>query len=228
MTAVYCFSGSGHSMAVAAYLADKLNCGLYEIRAEAERMPMADTAVVVFPVYCQNIPGPVKRFLKEMNAQYVALAATYGKISYGNVLFEAQKLVRGQVIAGAYIPMGHTFLDGNTDFDADALAPIPERVQTPQPVTIPRTKKNPLADVFPGLRSRMGVQLIKGSGCTRCGICEANCPMGAIRGGKAGSKCIRCLRCVTHCPRNALRYENRRILQWYLERYEKDEYVLYL
>lgn len=228
MTAVYCFSGSGHSMAAAAYLAGKLNCGLYEIWAEAERMPMADTAVVVFPVYCQNIPGPVSGFLKEMTAQYVVLAATYGKISYGNVLAEAQKLVRGQVIAGAYIPMGHTFLDGDTDFDADALAPILERVQTPQPVIIPRTKKNPLADVFPGLRSRMGVQLIKGSGCTRCGICEANCPVGAISGGKAGSKCIRCLRCVTNCPQHALRYKNRRILQWYLEMYEKEEYVLYL
>ena len=114
MIRIYCFSGSGHSLAVAKELSQMLDC---EIRPNDNKTATEDTAAVVFPVYCQNIPKPVKRFLKGLEAKYVALIATYGKISYGNVLYEAQKLLHRLVIAGAYIPMGHTYLDGDCEFD---------------------------------------------------------------------------------------------------------------
>ena len=90
MITVYCFSGSGHSLAVSKELSKLLDC---EISPIDNKTTTADTAIVVFPVYCQNIPKPVKRFLKGLEAKYVALIATYGKISYGNVLYEAQKLL---------------------------------------------------------------------------------------------------------------------------------------
>ena len=76
MITVYCFSGSGHSLAVSKELSKLLDC---EIRPIDNKTTTADTAVVVFPVYCQNIPKPVKRFLKGLEAKYVALIATYGK-----------------------------------------------------------------------------------------------------------------------------------------------------
>ena len=90
MIRIYCFSGSGHSLAVSKELAKLLDC---EIRPVDPKTTTEDTAIVVFPVYCQNIPKPVKQFLKRMRANYVVLIATYGKISYGNALQEAQKLV---------------------------------------------------------------------------------------------------------------------------------------
>ena len=225
MITIYCFSGSGHSLAVSKALARMFNC---EIKTVDSKTAAEDTAVIVFPVYCQNIPKPVKRFLKGLEAKYVALIATYGKISYGNVLYEAQKLLRGQVIAGAYIPMGHTFLDGDYEFDATQLLPIVERIKAPRQVTIPKTAKNPLANIFPGLRSRIGVKIKKGSNCCNCGLCERSCPVGAIRNGRIRSQCIRCLRCVTNCPQKALQYKNSRILDAYLNSYCKEEYVLYL
>ena len=225
MIRIYCFSGSGHSLAVAKELSQMLDC---EIRPIDNKTATEDTAAVVFPVYCQNIPKPVKRFLKGLEAKHVALIATYGKISYGTVLYEAQKLLQGQVIAGAYIPIGHTFLDGNCEFDAAQLLPIAERIKAPRQAVIPKTAKNPLANIFPGLRSRIGVKIQKRDNCFNCGLCERSCPVGAIRDGRIHSQCIRCLRCVTNCPQKALQYKNSRILDAYLNSYRKEEYVLYL
>ena len=225
MITVYCFSGSGHSLAVSKELSKLLDC---EIRPIDNKTTTEDTAVVVFPVYCQNIPKPVKRFLKGLEAKHVALLATYGKISYGNVLYEAQKLLHEQIIAGAYIPMGHTFLDGDCEFDATQLLPLVQRIKAPRQVAIPKTAKNPLANIFPGLRSRIGVSITKLSSCDGCGICEKNCPVGAIRNGRIHSECIRCLHCVTNCPQKALQYKNSWILDTYLKSYCKEEYVLFL
>jgi ferredoxin len=138
------------------------------------------------------------------------------------------QLVSGDVIAGAYIPTGHTFLDGTCAFDKAPLLQIVERIQTPKKVCIPKTRKNPLANISPAFRSRIGVKLIKDSRCDHCGICEKECPMGAIRNGKTGSACIRCLRCVTNCPQKALQYKNSWILDLYLKSYCLDDSVLYL
>lgn len=227
MVTVYYFSGSGHSLAVAKELSEMLACQLHTIGRDTK--PIVDeTAVVVFPVYCQNIPKPVADFLKLLRAKHIVLIATYGRISYGRVLYEAQKLVSGDVIAGAYIPTGHTFLDGTCAFDKAPLLQIVERIQTPKKVCIPKTRKNPLANISPAFRSRIGVRLIKDSRCDHCGICEKECPMGAIRNGKTGSACIRCLRCVTNCPQKALQYKNSWILDLYLKSYCLDDSVLYL
>jgi ferredoxin len=228
MTVIHYFTGSGHSFAVAKKLSQLVGCETREITGEEQPAAEETISVVVFPVYCQNIPTPVKNFLKTIAADHVALIATYGQVSYGNVLYEAQRLVRGTVIAGACIPTGHTFLDGPPSFPTEPLRAIAERIHAPKEATIPKTHKNPLSDLFPGLRSRMGVTIERTDACNGCGICEQNCPTGAIRRGKPGRKCIRCLRCVTNCPRNALRYRNRWILKIYLNCCHKGDTVLYL
>ena len=227
MVTVFYFSGSGHSLAVAKELSEMLACKLTPIASKRESIT-EETAVVVFPVYCQNIPKPVAAFLKQMQSKYIVLIATYGKISYGRVLYEAQMLVQGDVIAGAYIPTGHTFLDGDYAFDKTQLTPIVDRIRTPKKVRIPKTRKDLLANIFPDLRSRVGVKIIKGAQCTNCGVCEQECPMGAIRNGKTGSNCIRCLRCVINCPQKALQYKNSRVLDAYLKSNYLDDTVLYL
>ncbi len=230
MTKVYYFSGSGHSRTVAEACAELLNCAIAEIHGKTGETPEEHTAVVVFPVYCQNIPEPVKQFLRKAAAKYMVLIATYGRISYGNVLQEAQKLVRGDVIAGAYIPMGHTFLDGGCAFDPACLRPIAERIAHPKSIRIPASAKNALSNLFPGLRSRVGVRIAKNDQCNHCGLCAAQCPVQAIKDGRITAKCIRCLHCVTNCPQGALQYRNGWILDQYLQCYyhEEDACTLYL
>ena len=110
MTGVFCFTGSGHSLRVAEYIAEKLNSRVCMIDskkpASAEEL---QSAVVVFPVYCQNIPQPVKDFLKKLRTENAALIATYGKISCGNVLAEAKGLCVGGSSRGHVFPSGILF-----------------------------------------------------------------------------------------------------------------------
>lgn len=230
MTGVFCFTGSGHSLRVAEYVAEKLGSRVCMIGSKAPTESAAcETAVVVFPVYCQNIPEPVKRFLRNLKAENIVLIASYGKISWGNVLAEAKGLVHGRVIAGVCVPIGHTFLNGSADFDKAALEPLFERIESPREAKIPVKRKNIFADFLPAWRSRVSVKIIRADSCTLCDLCGRSCPMGAMKNGITNEKCIRCLRCVASCPQKALSFENSVILQRYLTKKRAEKAVeLYL
>ena len=53
-----------------------------------------------------------------------------------------------------------------------------------------------------GASNPMGPENV--NGCTHCGLCVRNCPVGAIDAEDPGkvdaSKCLRCLACVRLCP----------------------------
>lgn len=226
MTQVYCFSGSGHSRVLAEHLADRLHTSVIPITADTKAE--ADLALVVFPVYCQNLPPLVKLFLRDLDAKHAVLIATYGKISHGNVLREASRITRAQVIAGAYIPTGHSFLGQGAGFDANELDAILDRVAAPQPAQIPRCGKNPFASFAPAWRSRVGLRLDKTEACNACGLCTRACPVGAMQNGTPDRRCIRCLRCVHICPQKALRTRMHPLLSSYLRRQRRKNAEIYL
>lgn len=90
MTKVYCFSATGRTLGLARALAQKLSCGLEEFPIQRKTEPPdCQTAVVVFPVYCQSVPLPVKRCLPLIAAENMVLIAVYGRKSCGNALHEA-------------------------------------------------------------------------------------------------------------------------------------------
>lgn len=227
MNAVIYYSNTEQSKKIAAYFAEKLGFPLLDM-TQIETFD-CEHAVVVFPVYCQNIPTAVKLFFEKLNAQWLTLLATYGKMSYGNVLYEVgRRYAKNNIVAAGYIPTKHSYLD-EKEFDRfEELQTIFDKIKRPSPVRIPRSFKNPLADLAPAWRSRAGVKLERSSACIACGKCEAVCPQGAMRNGRIGRKCIRCLKCVTNCPTGALRFCNRWPMRVYLSKKKVDKLVLYV
>ena len=227
MNAVIFYSNTGQSKAIAVYLANQLGYPLADM--ETKSAEYYQNLVLVFPVHCQNIPDIVKTFLKNISVDNLTVIATYGKMCCGNVLYEIQKSYQKNIVAGAYIPTKHSYIDNDDAFcDLDELKPIVEKVKEPSYIQLPKLYKNPLADVFPKLRSRLGLAIQKSAGCRGCNLCAERCSFGAINSGKTNSNCIRCLRCVAACPRQALKIKLGLPLKLYLRKEKSNKVIIYV
>lgn len=220
---IYC-SCTGHCKAVAQKLSARLG---YTLTDYTEATDNYSAAVIVFPVHCQSFPPFLKSFFQNVKAECAALIAIYGGARAGNAVYEAKKLIKAPVIAAAYLPSGHSYL--NDGFIPDEL---PEafiaKICDPSPVYIPRRKKTPFAAFLPSLRSRAVIKILRNGKCVRCNKCGDGCPTGGIINGKTNLKCVRCLKCVASCPRGALEIKKTRVLCRYLEKAKQDETVLYI
>ena len=226
MVNVYYFSGFGHCLQIADHCAERLGTQPIPIETADKN---AERILLVFPVYCQNIPAPVVRFLKDTHSKYAALIAAYGGISYGNVLREAQNIFSGTVVAAACFHTGHSYRKDENIGDLNTLHPLLEKLESGTAgIEIPKAPKNIFANFAPALRSRIGVKLVRSANCDDCNICAAQCPTGAIKNGTPGHRCIRCLRCVRCCPKGALSFRIRPVLKRYLHRRTKDAIKPYL
>lgn len=228
MINLYCFSATGRTRKVADFFAERLNVDVIDIepKKSTEKL-ISDLAIIVFPVYCQNIPTPVKSVLPLVKAEKFIIIATYGKKSFGNVIYNASRLISGKVIAAAYVPIGHTYLNQEVDFDFSLLEPILDCISNTKAIEIPKYFKNPLADFFPKIRSQIGVKIKSTNACNGCGLCTEKCVMKAISKGKINSNCIRCLRCVDICPNNALNVKYNCFLKTYLKNINNKKFKLY-
>lgn len=228
MTTVYCFSATGRTKQVAQYVAQMFSCRLLELSLDWQPDSFEnEVAVVVFPVYCQSLPLPVKKALPLISASDFILIAAYGRKSFGNALKEAAELVKGRVIGGAYVPIGHTYLNEQFQADFFRLDALIERVANPKPIHIPNTWKNPLASFFPLRRGQLGVRMTRERNCNHCGLCAKRCPMNTMLDGKPGGNCIRCMRCVQICPQKALRVTLHPWLKQYLNGKRKNDLLIY-
>ena len=227
MNAVVFYSNTGQSKAIAAYFANQLGYPLADM--ETKCAEYYQNLVLVFPVHCQNIPDIVKSFLKNISVENLTVVATYGKMCCGNVLYEIQKKYQKNIVAGAYIPTKHSYIDNDDAFcDLDELKPIVEKVKEPSYIKIPKLYKNPLADVFPKLRSRLGLTIQKNADCSECNLCAKRCSFGAIQSGITNRKCIRCLKCVESCPRQALKIKLGMPLKLYLSKKKSNKIIIYV
>ncbi len=227
MNAVVYYSNTGQSKAIAAYFADQLGYPLAEL--ETGCAEHYQNLVLVFPVHCQNIPDAVKAFLKTVSVQNLTPVATYGKMCCGNVLYEIQKNYQKNIVAGAYIPTKHSYIDDDDAFcDFDKFKPIVEKVKEPSYIQLPRLYKNPFADFFPKLRSRLGLTIQKSADCNGCNLCADRCSFRAINSGKTNSNCIRCLKCVEACPRQALKIKLGLPLKLYLRKRKTNKLIIYV
>ena len=226
MNAVAFYSNTGQSKVIAEYLANQLEYPLVDIETECAKH--YQNLVLAFPVYCQNIPDVVKTFLKNVSVDNLTVVATYGKMCCGNVLYEIQRSYQNNIVVGAYIPTKHSYIDNDSAFcDFDKLKPIVEKVKNPSYIQLPRLYKNPLADIFPKLRSRFGLTIQKSADCSGCNLCAERCYFGAIQSGITNRKCIRCLKCVESCPHHALKIKLGLPLKLYLRKKKTNEIIIY-
>lgn len=225
MNCLYCFSATGRTRKIAQFFASSLSIPVLELPCTPSE---CDTAIVVFPVYCQSLPEPVWDFLPKLSAKHLVLIAAYGRMSYGNILWEAASLNPAPVIAAACVPIGHSYLEEDLDFDCSKLSPILERIRSPHEITIPKMHKDLFAYLLPELRSRLGVRIKRTKACIDCRLCIKKCPVGAMNEKGPGDHCIRCLRCISVCPVQALEYSLTAPMRLYLGKKRCSELLILL
>ena len=226
MNAIVYYSNTGQSKRIAQYLADKSGyrlCDLYDLKEYS-----FDNLALVFPIYSQSLPYAVKSFLSKIQTQNLTLVATYGRMCHGNALHEAQKKYKHNIVAAAYIPTKHSYLQESEFDDLESLDRIIEKMLAPSPISIPRSYRNILSYLIKNQRSRMGVKIYKTQNCNDCNICSQICSNNAINNGVTNKNCIRCLKCVNACPGGALKYKLRYPMRVYLKKKKQDKLVIYI
>ncbi len=194
MNAVIYHSNTGECKRIAEHIANDLGFPCLDI-ASLQGTEF-DGLVIVFPVHCQSIPTAIRPIFSTLRARKTVLIAAYGKMSHGNVLYECQSRYGISPVAAAYLPTKHSYLPDDKPFEGlDRLGFVKDALEHGEKISLPRSFKNPLASLFPSLRSRLGVKLIRDSRCNSCGICRDVCQ---------NKKCVRCLKCVASCPQNAI------------------------
>lgn len=230
MNAVVYYSCTGNGKKVATELTERIGFEIFELTDKTQNDILRlsfSTAVIVFPVHCQSYPRFMKNFFEGLNADRVALVATYGRINAGNALFEAARLLKPVTVAALYLPDRHSYL-------RESYEPpeIPEsfiaKLFTDIPAKIERRGKTPFAGCLPSLRSRIIIKIKRSDKCAECNVCGDNCTVKAIECGKTNARCVRCLKCVYNCPHGALAVKKSRALNNYLKRAKHDNIILYI
>lgn len=232
MNVVLTFSASNQSLKVANYFASLLSWEQYNLtsfncRKKFDYNKEYDYVLFTFPVYSQSIIKPVMEILKKVKGKYFILIATYGKMGTGNILYEAQRIIKGKLIGGAYIPSKHTYINNEEFRDFKELNALIESIKLSREVNLPKRKKHIFARFAPNLRARMNVKMMANEKCIKCNHCHNICPTKAIYKGKINKDCIRCLKCFNECPVNGMNVKYSYFLKNYLKKDKETTLIIY-
>ena len=236
MNCIIYYSNTNQSKLVAEYFKEKLSWNIYDLNNPKERNiiinEIYETTVIVFPVYCQSVPDFIKKIIKNIKSKYIIPIATYGKMCYGNALFNFKKYYKNRkIIAAAYVPMNHSYLNEKEVTYLSKLDLVIEKINNNNltEIIIKKSYKNIFAPLLKDLRSRMLVKMdIDLTKCINCGKCEKECIYEGIKNHKFNKKCIRCLKCKTNCPANAITHKNRYILKKYLNKTKQEDFLVFI
>lgn len=234
MNSVFCYSGTGNSLASAKQLAALLDMQVVHITdelAQSKSNFKGDVAIVVFPVYAYGMPKTVKRFIKGNNFEYkyLAVLVTMGS-SAGGTYAEAIKLFRRKKQRVAYTKgiaavenYVHMFkLPSEEDIKTITVKQINVTEAVAEEIKNRKTNKRfgfRPGSVFISFIFRRAIRLFVRrykvtTECTGCGICHKICPAGAITMTESegrtmpafSKKCDHCQGCLQLCPKKALHF----------------------
>lgn len=224
MNAVIYYSNTLESYNIAKYISEHTNYELLDILNL--NYYNYDNIYLIIPVHYQSIPKSIKPIIKRINAKKAIVIATYGRISHGNTLYEIKKILNAKIISGAFIPTKHSYIKNDIRFtDYSILDKIIIKMNNDKEALIKKSFKNPLANLFPILRHKIGVKIIKNDKCIKCNKCHEIC--NNIINGKTNSKCIRCLKCIDNCQSKALDYRLSLFMKLYLKKKKKNDIIIY-
>ena len=175
-----------------------------------------DTAIIAVPSYSGRVPATAAERISKIsgNGAKAIIVCVYGNRAYEDTLVELQDIVQQagfiviSAIAGiAEHSIAHKYATNRPDNDdCEHLCDFAKQIgnklsrndfSTPRIPGDRPYRKADNAGVVPRARRS----------CNKCGICAAQCPVGAIdmnNPKKVDKKlCISCMRCVTKCPHQA-------------------------
>jgi ferredoxin len=233
---IYYFSGTGNSKWTAETLAKLTNDAALSIPDVTQKdvtvLSQDRNACVglVFPIYAWGAPEIVEQFAKNLSLQvgaYTYVVCTCGDEAGNAVrrLYSVFPYTSAWSIAmpNNYIPM----------FDVDSTQLARKKVTDARERLIQIAdsimKKETVYDVTAGsaawLKSAIACPAFNAfamrtkpfhstDACNGCGLCEKNCPVGAIRleNGRpvwVEKNCTQCLACINRCPQRAIEYGKR-------------------
>lgn len=189
------------------------------------------------PVYALHPVPPVQRFVDSLPVLPRGFAVpfvTWGTVSSGVALWDlgVGLAARGYGLLGAAaIPAVHcTFWRSSDPLgagrpDRDDLARVDalveavlEKIEAGGPLLAPEALDYQPPEVrevsekagVAAAKARMPPRAAVEARCTRCGACEAACPVGAVTLDPYpafGSACVLCNECVRACPEDAIPYD---------------------
>lgn len=172
-----------------------------------------DVCIVAVPSFGGRVPPLATKRLEAFigHGAKAVLLCVYGNRAFEDTLVELQDTLknRGFVCVAAATALAehsimHAFAAGRPDQDdarilADFGAAIRDNLaQVPAVLTLPGNRPYKEYKVVPMIP-------LTGENCTRCGLCTAQCPAGAIDDNAVidERKCISCMRCTAVCPNGA-------------------------
>lgn len=225
MKKIIYYSNTNESYNIAKYVSDKTGFELLDIKS-LDNFSF-DFIFLVIPVHYQNVPKEIKSIIKKIKANRAIVIATYGKMSYGNVLYEIDNIyLRANIVCASYVPVKHAYIKDDKKFsDFNKLDEIINMIDKEDEATITIQNKNIFANFFPIIRHRMGVRIYKTDKCINCGKCNLLCKN--IKNGKVNNRCNRCLKCYYNCPNGGLDFKLSFFMKKYLNKKKKDEFIIY-